>query len=175
MEMMMKGLADAPPSTVLIAAFYFEWVRRSAPQSDDLWNGVDRAVARLRQAGHKVVLLGDWPPHGKGHLPRFLALEIKAGRSTQGYSFPINERLAGEIDTRLTAIAERHAAIYVPLLESICKGRGQCQAYAEGRAIYFDDDHLTVTSALRIVKDLILPLLEQSASTATTGPSRPSR
>lgn len=175
MEMMMKGLAEAPPSTVLIAAFYFEWARRGAPQSDDLWNGVDRAVARLRQSGHKVVLLGDWPPHGQGHLPRFLALEIKAGRSTQGYSFAFNESLADEIDARLGAIAGRHAAIYVPLLEKVCQGRGQCQAYAEGRAIYFDDDHLTVTSALRIVKDLILPLLEQGESTAATGQLRPSK
>lgn len=172
MDMMLRGLGDAPRSTVLLTAFYFEWASREASQRQAFWSGLDRVVARLREAGHEVILLGGWPPHGDSDLPRALALEVKSGRSVESYSFPIDERLAHEIDARLSGIAERHTAIYVPLLEAVCKGKSRCRAYAEGRAIYFDDDHLTVTSARRVVKSLILPLFERSNNaTATAQPN----
>ncbi len=161
---MLRGLDEAPRSTVIIAAFYFEWIAREESGRVAFWDGLDRVVARLHKAGHDVVLLGGWPPHRNSNLPRTLALEIKAGRSASSYTFPVDEQSAHQIDGRLSMIAARNSALYIPLLEAVCEGKSRCQAYTDGRAIYFDDDHLTVTSARRVVRSQILPLLERTGS-----------
>jgi peptidoglycan/LPS O-acetylase OafA/YrhL len=165
MKLMMQGLAETPRSTVVVAAHYFGWAASKGAARDTIWNGLEFVVARLREVGHDVVLLGDWPPHSRGRLPHVLAREVRLGRSAQGYSFPIDQSLSDGIDAKLRAIAERHSAIYIPLVQAVCGGKIHCQAYADGRAIYFDDDHLTVASARRIVRNLILPLLEHSGNT----------
>ncbi|MFN3746512.1 MAG: acyltransferase family protein [Hyphomicrobiaceae bacterium] len=169
MKLMMQGLVEAPRSTVIIAAHYFAWAAVKGSARDSIWIGLEAVVARLRGAGHDVVLLGDWPPHAQGRLPHVLAREVRLGRSAQGYSFSIDQSLADSIDERLRAVAERHSAIYIPLLEAVCGGKTHCQAYADGHAIYFDDDHLTVASARRIVRNLILPLLELRGNAIAPG------
>jgi hypothetical protein len=171
MKLIMQGLVEAPRSTVIVAAHYFAWAALKGSARDAIWNGLEAVVARLREAGHDVVLLGDWPPHALGRLPHILAREVRLGRSAQDYSFPINQSLSDRIDEKLRAIAARHSAIYIPLLEAVCGGKIYCQAYADGHAIYFDDDHLTVATARRIVRNLILPLLEHGGN--ATVPAQP--
>lgn len=172
MELMLRGLVKAPRSTVIIIAYYYGWVRQDEHDARGLWNGLDRIVAQLRETGHEVVLLGGWPRHADSDLPRRLALEVKSGRSAQAYTFPIDQHLSAGIDAELGAIAKRHSATYAPTLEIVCGGRNRCQGSANGRAIYFDHHHLTVVTARRVVKNLILPLFERSNNaTATAQPN----
>lgn len=119
--------------------------------------------------GHDVILLGGVPPHPYGSLPHMLAGELKRGRAVQDYKFPINQSSSVDIDERLRMIAQRHSAVYVPVLQIVCGGKRLCRGYANGHSIYFDNNHPTVATTRNIVKKLILPLLAETAGQPATG------
>ncbi len=156
---MIEGLVDSPRSTILIVANYFSWSGMKPSTRDAFWTGLDESVARLRQAGHDVLLLGGWPPHAKGSLPHTLAGEVRHGRTPEAYVFPVDQSIADGIDARLRRIAERHSATYVPLAQTICGDSRQCRGMIHGQAILFDRDHLSVSAARHVVRELILPAI----------------
>ena len=175
MERIMEGLATLPSSTILMAAVYFRLASAANPTREQFWKGLEKTVSSLRSSGHNVILLGGWPPHLLSPLPLALAREIKRGHAIENYVFPIDQALGREIEHRLTAIASQYGAEFLPLLETVCGSSIVCRGAAEGEAIYFDDGHITVASARRIVRNEILPLLERGSGTASASPAGTTR
>ncbi len=157
-QKMIEELATRPPSTILIVASYFHWAAPGSSREAFLL-GIERSAANLRQAGHEVILLGGWPPHPNGRLPDTLGKEVRHGRSAEDFMFPIDQSLAASIDEKLGQIAKRQGAIYLPLLPTICGDSRQCRGMIHGQAILFDRDHLSVSAARHVVRELILPAI----------------
>lgn len=166
-QRIVEDLAESPHSTIVIGANYFAWAVTKRSSNEAFWRGLDQTIARLRRAGHDVILLGGWPPHPNGSLPTALAKHMRSGHSIESYEFSFDRSLAERIDARLALIADQHAATYIPLLQAICGDSGKCRGMANGHSIYFDEDHLSVSAARRIVSDPILPALRRSMSKAT--------
>lgn len=163
-ELMMKGLAEKPPSTILLAAAYFARLPANEERRVDFWRALERTVSLLRQAGHEVVLLGAWPPHPNGDLPHTLAKELRRGRQVEDYVFNVDPVRAKIIDENLQSIADRQDATYLPLLKAICGDTRTCRAYVHGQSIYFDGRHISMSTARHVVRDVILPALDARAA-----------
>ena len=159
-ETMMSGLEAETPSTVLLVAFYEYWTR-GVENTDAFWAGIDNSIERLRQAGHEVVLLGGVPRHPNGELVQALNLHYRKGGDLDAYRFPVDAESFDAIDARLSAMADRHQARYVPILPQLCGAKESCRGVWKDGAIYFDAHHVTVAVARRIRDEMLDSALPQ--------------
>lgn len=160
-EKMVSGLERRPPHIVVLSGFYEQWSEN--PHYKALfWPGYERTVARLRSAGHTVIILGDVPGHFERPLAQTLASKRYRGENVAEYSFPINTELFEQIDQRLNKIADQFGAVYIPVLSYVCQSTENCMAMRDDASIYFDSDHITVTVARQIRDDLLLPEILKS-------------
>ena len=166
---MVGALAESTPSTILMIASYFHRRGSALEWPEESWRAMERTVSTLRKFGHDVVLLGGWPPHPGGDLPHVLAREIRRGHHAEDYVFDIDTQRAATIDESLKAIARRQGATYIPLLEAVCGGPKKCRAYPHGQSIYFDNGHISGSTARHIVHNVILPALQPDAAAKEDG------
>ena len=154
-EKMMAGISASPKSTVIVTAFFTEWDKPEYRRT--FWPGFNRVLAELHKSGHKIILLGDVPPHPTSAIPEVLAKWVMLGRRAQDYAFDVDEAEMDRIDVRLRAMAKNYDGTYIPLMSYVCGHSGHCQAFSRDHAIYFDSDHISLTTAREIVRDLVLP------------------
>ena len=96
---MVEGLRQTPSATVIMTAFYSSWAQPKTREA--FWAGFERVMADVRSAGHKVIVLGEVPPHSNGKLPDFLARWILRGRDPTKYLFPVDTTMFRDIDERI--------------------------------------------------------------------------
>lgn len=157
-DVMLRGLLELPPSTVVITAYYFDWSRGN--NGSNFWNGFSSTVQSLRSVGHSVLLLGAVPPHPGGiSVPSALARWVFHGGALDDYRFKLDRRAASEIDLHLKRIANETGAIYIPMVPYFCPDDGGCQGFKNGTVMYFDDNHMSVSGARRVAADLLVPLI----------------
>lgn len=165
-EKMLAALVAERPATIVVTAFFSEWTmdHRNAP----FWPGFTEVVGRLRGAGHRVIIIGGTPRHPSSSLPPALARWAKFGNNPSTYTFHIDQAQAASIDRRIKTIADQFGASYVPLLGYLCGAGDRCRGYQNGQALYFDDNHISLSTARRVAHDLLLPLLVSNASRIAT-------
>jgi len=103
------------------------------------------------------------PPDPDGTVPTILARMAYLGYPPDTYAFPVNAPKLDLIEARLATIAARTGAGFIRVAEYVCGARDQCAGLNEGTVIYFDDHHLSVTMARRLVDDRIVPLFAPPA------------
>lgn len=154
-EQILNELSRAGPAVVVIAARYFKWGAPESSARETFWPGLERVVARLKQSGNQVILLGGIPTHPHGSLPHALAKRLKRGASVENYAFAVDQPLSKEIDLELRTLAAKYSSTYVALHRVVCGSHKECQGLQDGHTIYFDDNHLTVTAARRVAEILV--------------------
>ena len=55
----------------------------------------------------------------------------------------------------------------MPLLPYLCPQGDRCKGYQRAMALYYDDNHFSLSTARRISKDLLLPLLKPGLEAGT--------
>jgi hypothetical protein len=164
-DAMLHALSKAPPSSVVVAAHYFQWMHGS--DRETLFRGFAETVQVLRKAGHSVILLGPVPEHPGGvTVPSALARWVLYGGAPADYRFALDRRAALDSEAFLRRIANETGSVYIPLVPYLCPDEGECRGYRNGTVMYFDDNHLSVSGARQVVSNFLAPVL---------WPERPSR
>lgn len=151
-EQTLARLEAAPEGTVILTAHFF----RFADEAPGFWTGFEATVSRLEAAGHRVVMVGPVPPDLDGTVPTILARMAYLGYDPHTYAFHVDREKLDRIEAALSGIAGRTGAEFIPLAEYLCGARDHCAGLNHGTVIYFDNHHLSVAMARRIVQDRIL-------------------
>ncbi|WP_420145517.1 acyltransferase family protein [Sphingobium sp.] len=114
---------------------------------------LDRTIAAIRAMGRDVVLIGAVPPQ-PFDVPRHLAHLARAGRLNAATG--IDRQSVESRTVHLRALFTRWRDRGVTLIDPVAAlcASGQCMIEHDGRPLYFDSHHLSVTGArLVIAKD----------------------
>jgi peptidoglycan/LPS O-acetylase OafA/YrhL len=113
------------------------------------WHGFDALVARLRAAGKRVYLVEPVPelPTSADYI--VFKTDGPAG-DRPGAPIEYYARRQGPILDRIRAIAARRGASVIRPAAALCAA-GSCAAIVGGEALYFDDNHLSMPGARRVL------------------------
>ena len=134
--------------------------------------GLSSLLNRLRLANRRVVLLGGVPEIG-WLVPQTLVARLRLGlHPPAAPELSDVRRRNREADAILAKLAERPGVDFVPIAPLLCNPR--CPVLDGDRAVYRDDNHLTVYGAWnilgpRILTDLALAGMRNSGRLAEDG------
>jgi peptidoglycan/LPS O-acetylase OafA/YrhL len=134
--------------------------------------GLSSLLDRLRLANRRVVLLGGVPEIG-WLVPQTLVARLRLGlHPPAAPELSDVRRRNREADAILAKLAERPGVDFVPIAPLLCNPR--CPVLDGDRAVYRDDNHLTVYGAWnilgpRILTDLALAGMRNSGRLAEDG------
>jgi peptidoglycan/LPS O-acetylase OafA/YrhL len=151
-----ERLSSIAPATIVLATYSLAWSRE---YPDQFWPALERTIAMLRAAGHRVIVLGPVPdlPHAAG-IPAAVARWTAAGHDPGNFSFKFGAKEVGAVEAHLNEIATAHGAIFVPVSPELCSEK-RCKPYADGTVLYFDNNHLSMSGAQMIASRLLVPLI----------------
>jgi len=123
-----------------------------------------RTLARLKEGGRLVYVLGPVPETGF-HVPHTLAQRARFGDLLTPEAIGPTRM---EFDARnrrtialLQSVALEHQAVLLLPHETICAGE-RCAVLRNGRPMYYDTDHLTITGALEL-RSMLEPAIREIA------------
>jgi hypothetical protein len=119
-------------------------------------SGLEETVQRLQQRGVRVWLVLPVPEMDR-IIPRWLALHV-TNQPDVWLNNPYPERAAAV----LPVFKELQAKYGVHLLDPVpylCQGGGKCRIAHNGKAVYYDDDHLSASGSL-LLGGMLRPAFE---------------
>jgi peptidoglycan/LPS O-acetylase OafA/YrhL len=120
---------------------------------DVLAEGLNKTVARLRQAGKTVIILSG-TPEISWNVPRALYYERHWGIAAPKPPLLAEVRLRNaRVDDLFGNLAERQRLSIVDLPWHLCRPR--CRVEYEGRPLYHDDDHISRFGATRMLSGIL--------------------
>ena len=153
---MLKKLTSIPPTTIIVTANAAAW---SSEDAAIYIPGMQKVVHALRDAGHRVIILGSVPAHPNSvPIPATLARRVMLGQRSDGYTFDPGMANYRDIEMALEKVATAEHAEYVPVSPLLCDKVG-CKADIDGTVLYFDHGHLSVAGAKLIATKLLAPIL----------------
>ena len=154
---MLKKLTSISPMTIIVTANAAPWSSESAAIYIP---GMQKVVHALRDAGHRVIILGSVPAHPNSvPIPATLARRVMLGQRSDGYTFdPGMAITCPYIEMALEKVATIEHAEYVPVSPLLCDKVG-CKADIDDAVLYFDHGHLSVAGARLIATKLLAPIL----------------
>ena len=153
---MLKKLTSISPTTIIVTANAAAW---SSEGAATYIPGMQKVVHALRDAGHRVIILGSVPAHPNGvPIPATLARRAMLGQRPDGYTFDPGMANYRDIEMALEKVATAEHAEYVPVSPLLCDKVG-CKADIDGTVLYFDHGHLSVAGAKLIATKLLAPIL----------------
>jgi len=161
-----KRLASLPPKTIVIAANSVAWTDE---YEKEYLSGLRATLHALTAAGHRVILMGQVPPHpNQLPVPATLARKAMLGQKPGDYLFHPDMQKLQDIDAKLQSIAASENARFASISSILCDD-GRCKADIDGQVLYFDDGHLTVSGARLVAAKLLVPLIwPEPVATAAT-------
>ena len=132
--------------TIYLAGFWMD------PAYDRAWPGLDATIAELLADGRQVVLVGPVPPN-RFDVPRRLARLALGGRLAEAEGRSRAD--LAEVEMRMRELAGRWRGrdlVYLDPADVLCDA-SRCALLAEGRPLYFDYHHLSLTGAERVLRD----------------------
>lgn len=161
-----EHLVSLPPTTIVVATNAAAWTHE---YSAEFTRGLESALRALSAAGHRVIVLGQVPPHpNQLPVPATLAREAMLGTKPDAYTFQPDMKALQNLDATLDKIASAAGATYISLLPTLCNGN-RCKAVMDGAVLYFDDNHLTVAGEKLIAAKLLAPVLWPAKTAAESG------
>ena len=154
---MLKKLTSIPPATIIVTANAAAW---SSEGAATYIPGMQKIVHALRDAGHRVIILGSVPAHPNecSDSSDFGEAGHGLARRSDGYTFDPGMAHYREIETALEKVATAEHAEYVPVSPLLCDKVG-CKADIDDTVLYFDHGHLSVAGAKLIATKLLAPIL----------------
>jgi peptidoglycan/LPS O-acetylase OafA/YrhL len=151
-----EHLVSLAPTTIIVATNAVAWTHE---YSAEFTRGLDSVLRALSAAGHRVIVLGQVPPHpNQLPVPATLARKAMLGTKPDAYAFQPDMKALQDLDATLDKIASAAGATYISLLPTLCN-ENECKAAMDGRVLYFDDNHLTVAGEKLIAAKLLAPVL----------------
>ncbi|HSO82218.1 SGNH hydrolase domain-containing protein [Thiocapsa sp.] len=152
----------ATPSiqTEVLAAWY-----RIYPFDDpngELAVAIEKAIERLVSAGKRVALV--YPvPQPDADVPTTLAEAVLDGRDPNLIRQPLEQFHADQsgVFAMLDGLDRHPSLIRIYPHQVLCPG-SDCLFYRDGRVLYYDDNHLSVTGAA-LLRPLLAPLFDGAA------------
>ena len=119
------------------------------------WQGLTEIVDRLTAAGKTVYLFTPIPelPESIDRVIYDTRRPLAERANARGASVEFFQARYGDILERLSAL-EGNGVRIVPLQDVLCDDQG-CRATQDGTALYFDDNHLSLSGARLVVNDLV--------------------
>ena len=154
----LERLKDEAQGTVILTAHF----HKSSKLMANYWDGFQETLTSLKQAGHHLVILGPTQPNHDGSLPAILAQMLHQQGDAAQYAFAVDIDDMEQIEMNLREIADRMGATYISMIEPVCGQLDRCYGINDGAVIYFDDHHLSVSMAEKIVDDLLIAVLPTS-------------
>jgi hypothetical protein len=128
-----------------------------APTRVVLEKTLGRTLGELTGNGRAVYLIGPVPEVG-WHVPHTLAQRERFGSLLDGIAIAPTRAAFDERNARSIALLERlaqkHGARVLYPHQTLCR-TDRCAVIRDGRPLYYDTDHLTITGALQLT-----PMLE---------------
>ncbi|AGK59110.1 acyltransferase 3 [Hyphomicrobium denitrificans 1NES1] len=160
---MIEHLVSLAPTTIIVATNAIAWTHE---YPTEFTRGLDSVLRALSAAGHRVIVLGQVPPHpNQLPVPATLARKAMLGTKPDAYAFQPDMKALQDLDATLDKIASAAGTTYISLLPTLCN-ENECKAAMDGAVLYFDDNHLTVAGEKLIAAKLLAPVL-WPAKTAT--------
>ncbi|GAB5455392.1 MAG: acyltransferase family protein [Henriciella sp.] len=157
-ELWLRGIETEEAQTIIIVAFYMRW-HENLSLREDFWDGLDQTIARLTLQGHRVILLDGVPQHKYTSLPVLMARRARFENNPSTYRFERGSETLADVDERLTDLSVKHGVEYFPLVDTICGTAHKCNGAFQGKPIYFDDQHITVSVADYVRDEILLPAI----------------
>lgn len=133
----LNELSKEPPTVIVVTAAFSYW------NDERNWIGFERAIKKMREARHRVVIVGDTPIHfDTVSVPTTLARRANVGLEPDAYRFPAGQN-AEQIDRRLADLARSNSADYIDARALLCP-QLVCPASVNGIPLYFDGGHLSM-------------------------------
>lgn len=164
----LERLTALPPKTIILTANAVAWTDEYSKQ---FFGGLQGMLHALSKAGHRVILMGQIPPHpNQLPVPATLARRAEFGKKPANYVFRPEMQKLQELDAKLEKIAQSEGARYVSLVQALCNKHG-CKADMDGKVLYFDDNHMSVAGQKVMAAKLLAPILwpEPIASATKNG------
>ena len=160
-SVIMRELVESEkPLSILVSMYYM----RRFEESPEARIALFESLNALREAGHRVTLLGDvpaFPIH-----PEKCVFVNDAGREPRSCSISPQD-LRAQLETyeaTLKAISNRLGVPFIPLYEPLCES-SRCGMVSSGRILYSDIHHLNPTGS-RLVGAYLAERLRQSGQPA---------
>jgi peptidoglycan/LPS O-acetylase OafA/YrhL len=132
--------------------------------------GFQRSVASLVKSGKRVIVIGPIALPGY-NVPSLMARSewnhaptVPLGQSKADF-----DRQNAATATQLANIARKEGAIYFDSSLAMC-GPANCPFVERGKALYFDDNHLSLVGARKLAERLLPLLLTTSTAQSPTPP-----
>jgi hypothetical protein len=128
--------------------------------------GLIDTIEALRKTGCKIWIMRQ-VPRSNWDVPRALALNALRGGESAALDRPIAEHRAADAGAEIAFSGLEEKFQNVEVLDPIVyfdNGMGGLRIAADGKALYRDDNHLTIAGAMRI-KPLFEPIFAEIATT----------
>lgn len=115
------------------------------------WDDLRTATERLRAAGKNVVVMGPFPELPM-HVERYVFARSRDTGPVDAASMP-----RAAYDARVAGIVPHLKEMDVPVIlpaDALCRA-DFCAIIDAGRALYFDDNHLSLTGAERVMSQIV--------------------
>lgn len=157
-ELWLRGIETEEAQTIIIVAFYMRW-HENLELREDFWDGLDQTIARLSLQDHRIILLDGVPQHKYTSLPVLMARRARFENDPGASTFERGNQTLADVDDRLTKLSEKHGVEYIPLVNTICGTAERCNGAFQGKPIFFDDQHITVSVADYVRDEILLPAI----------------
>ncbi len=146
----------------------------------ELTTVISDEVKALRAAGKQVIIIGPVPDPGFNVLDRIAMRYWKQGGPGAPITIPAKAALDYGAPTRqiLTDAARAGGAQWIDPAPLFCVEGGVCTLTADGKALYFDDNHLALLGVQRLMPQIVAAVrvaLGDTALSATNLHHRDSR
>ena len=145
---------------VILAAMWGSHVAEG--QTARIRRGLLDTINALKNTGTKLWIMRQVPQHGDHpwNIPRALAAVVARGRDPNELGLPLADHL--KAFRRQDHVFGRISAPDVAILDPtpfFVSSNNFCRVAAEGKALYFDESHLTIAGAM-MLRPLFEPLFE---------------
>jgi len=132
-----------------------------------LQRGFEQTIAAGQAAGATVWIMEMVPRHG-GDVPRGLARNEILGRAEANVGWPVPDFLAAgrPQDEVIARLAAAGAKILDPK-EYLLDAQQRCRVVRDGKALYFDTNHLTVTGT-ELLRPMFVPIFTGATAVPAT-------
>ncbi|HEV2454874.1 MAG TPA: SGNH hydrolase domain-containing protein, partial [Verrucomicrobiae bacterium] len=147
-----KFVREQKVKNVLLAAAWNGYISSTSTQLEkDRFNScLTETIDALHKAGAKVFIMEDVPKQ-KFNVPRMLAVAVRFGKDPSKLGLPVmDERLR---TAWINKTFDRFAGASVVLLDPasiLTDQSGICRAEMDGKALYFDQQHLTIFGEMQL-------------------------
>ncbi|WP_300453414.1 acyltransferase family protein [Accumulibacter sp.] len=125
----------------------------AAASRELLWHNFEALLARLQRAGKRVFVMGPIPELGRSVQKHLFASRFADSHFERGTSIGYFQARSEYIHARLRSLPWSERLIELDPARQLCDA-SFCYAVLDGAAMYYDDNHLSLDGARRVLAPL---------------------